>query len=178
MKGEKKPKKKTADISEDSVINKAEEEVSTDTETAESAEPASDKGAEEKYLRCLAEFDNYRKRAEKEKLTYHSDGVRFAITAFLPVLDNFERALAASEDRESQLYKGVEMISRQFRTVFETLGAKEIEAVGKQFDTNLHNAVMHVEDEDYGRNEVVEELQKGYTYKDRVIRHSMVKVAN
>jgi len=135
----------------------------------------------DKYMRLMAEFDNFRKRTAKEKLTVYDDGVKNTVTRFLDVADCFERAICSVTDtdaREDSFFKGVGMIFKQFKEVLEGLGVSEIAAIGGAFDPNLHEAVMHTEDENYSENEVVEEFQKGYTYKDKVIRYSKVKVAN
>ena len=132
----------------------------------------------DRLQRTLAEFDNYRKRTDKEKSAMYDMGLSNTVLAILPVLDNFERALIAPCE-DSCYVKGMEMIYKQMIDLLDSIGVKQIEAVGQNFDTNLHNAVMHVEDDNYGENEIVEELQKGYIYKDeKVIRYSMVKVAN
>ena len=130
----------------------------------------------EKYLRMLAEYDNYRKRTEKEKESRYTDAYTDALMSVLPVLDNLERAEGCT-DAEG-LSKGLELTLKSFRETLEKLGVKEIEAMGKTFDPNLHNAVFHVEDESFGENEIVEVLMKGYAKGDKVIRYSMVKVAN
>ena len=154
-------------------------EADTDTVHNTEQEPADPLSVmTEKYLRTLAEFDNYRKRTDKEKSSMYSEGAKLVISTLLPVLDNFERALKSQNDTTNQFYSGVEMIYKQMKTTFETLGLIEIETTGNPFDSNLHEAVMHVEDEAYGANEIIEELQKGYMYKDKVVRHSLVKVAN
>ena len=130
------------------------------------------------YLRMLAEYDNYRKRTQKEKDGMFADGIAKVVTAVLPVLDNFERALAA-DSGDAEFKNGVEMIYKQLVTALSDLGVKELEAVGQPFDPAKHNAIMHIDDEQYGENEVVEVFQKGYAYKDNVIlRHAVVKVAN
>ncbi len=136
--------------------------------------------ANDKYARLFAEFDNFRKRTEKEKSAMYDMGARSVIEKILDVQDNFERAMAAvtDEEKESPLGKGMDLIYKQLSQMLDGLGVKPIEAVGQTFDPNLHNAVMHVDDENAGENVVVEEFQKGYTYKDTVIRFSMVKVAN
>ena len=131
----------------------------------------------DKYLRLSAEFDNYRKRTEKEKSSMYIIGARDIVEKMLPIVDNFERGLAQAPE-DDPFAEGMKMIYKQMMTAFDEMGVKPIEAVGKEFDPNLHNAVMHVEDESVGENIVVEEFQKGYTYKDFVVRHSMVKVAN
>lgn len=130
--------------------------------------------------RQMAEFDNYRKRTEKEKASMYEIGAREVIEKILPIVDNFERGLAAvpEEEKETPFVDGMNKIYRQLLSVFEGMGVKAIESVGQEFNPDYHNAVMHVEDEEAGENTVVEEFQKGYTYKDTVIRHSMVKVAN
>jgi molecular chaperone GrpE len=130
--------------------------------------------------RTAAEFDNYKKRTAREKEALYQDATCDVVAAFLPVVDNLERAIqAANNDAgNNSLKEGIELVYRQFGDVLKKLNVEVIEAVGKEFDPNLHNAVSHVEDENYGENEVVEEFQKGYILKDKVIRHSMVKVAN
>lgn len=131
----------------------------------------------DKYLRICAEYDNFRKRTQKEKENLYGDIRANVISSFLPVYDNLVRALAA-ETQDEAYRKGVEMIMNQFNSTLEKLGASEIKAVGEKFDPALHNAVMHVEDETKGENEIVEEFQKGFKIGDKVIRFSMVKVAN
>ena len=130
----------------------------------------------EKYLRMLAEYDNFRKRSAKERESIYADAYTDALTSVLPVLDNLERAEGCS-DAEG-LSKGLELTLKSFKETLEKMGVKEIEAMGKTFDPNLHNAVFHVDDDNYGENEIVEVLMKGYTKGDKVIRYSMVKVAN
>jgi len=133
----------------------------------------------DKYQRCLAEFDNYRKRTIKEMASRYDDGARAACEKLLPVADNFERALSACDDKEDSFYKGIEMIARQFDNVLDELGVKSIDIEpGGEFDTNLHYAVAHARDENFGENQVAEILQKGYMHKERVIRPAMVKVVN
>ncbi|MDO4273106.1 MAG: nucleotide exchange factor GrpE [Eubacteriales bacterium] len=131
----------------------------------------------DRLRRSMAEFDNFRKRTEKEKASMYIIGAREIVEKILPVVDNFERGLTQAPEDDA-FAEGMKMIYKQLMTTLDELGVKPIEAVGKEFDPNFHNAVMHVEDEDAGDNMVVEELQKGYTYKDFVVRHSMVKVAN
>lgn len=131
----------------------------------------------DRLKRTMAEFDNYRKRTEKEKSSMYVIGAREIIEKILPVVDNFERGLAQAPEGDA-FADGMQMIYKQLMTTLEGLGVEAIEAVGKEFDPDFHNAVMHVEDEEAGDNIVVEELQKGYTYKGFVVRHSMVKVAN
>lgn len=136
------------------------------------------KEAQDKWLRQLAEFENFRKRTNQEKQGMYNNGVRDTIEKFLPVVDNFERAVAATEDKESSTYKGIEMILKQMLEVMTSMGVEEIPAEGEPFDPNVHAAVMHVEDEGCDENVVVEVFQKGYKHGDKVIRPSMVKVAN
>ncbi len=134
----------------------------------------------DRLQRNMAEFDNFRKRTEKEKSAMFEIGARDIIERILPVADNFERGLAAipEEQKDSPFADGMEKIYKQLMKALEEAGVKPIEAVGKPFDPNFHNAVMHVEDESLGENVVAQELQKGYTYRDTVVRHSMVQVAN
>ena len=134
----------------------------------------------DRVKRQMAEFENFRKRTEKEKSSMYEMGARDIIERILPVIDNFERGLAVipEDKKEDPIAEGMEKIYKQIQKVFEEAGVKPIEAAGKEFDPNFHNAVMHVEDESLGENIVAEELQKGYMYRDSVVRHSMVKVAN
>lgn len=131
----------------------------------------------DRLKRSMAEFDNFRKRTEKEKSSMYIVGAKEIIENMLPVVDNFERGLAQAPEGDA-FAEGMQMIYKQLMTTLEGLGVEAIEAVGKEFNPDFHNAVMHVEDEKAGDNMVVEELQKGYTYKGFVVRHSMVKVAN
>ena len=126
----------------------------------------------------MAEFDNYRKRTEKEKASMYIIGAKDIVEKILPIVDNFERGLATAEGSEDPFVQGMEKIYKQLLTTLDEMGVKPIEAVGTEFNPDFHNAVMHVEDEEAGENIVVEEFQKGYMYKDFVVRHSMVKVAN
>ena len=134
----------------------------------------------DRLLRNMAEFENFRNRSEKEKAAKFDMGAKNVVEKVLPIVDNFERGLAAvpEEEKGNAFVKGMEAVYKQFTTVLEEIGVTPIEAVGKEFDPNLHNAVMHVEDENVGENIIVEVFQKGYTYRDGVVRHSMVKVAN
>jgi len=134
----------------------------------------------DRLIRNLAEFDNFRKRTDKEKSQMFEMGAKSIIEKILPAIDSFELGLAAlsEEDRASGVGQGMEKIYKQLMTILEGAGVKQIEALGKEFDPNLHNAVMHEENEEFGENTVSQELQKGYMYNDTVIRHSMVKVAN
>ncbi len=134
----------------------------------------------DRVQRQMAEFDNFRKRSEKEKSAMYEIGAKSVIEKILPTIDNFERGFAglSDEQKEDPFVQGMEKVYRQMLTTLEGIGVTSIEAVGKPFDPNFHNAVMHVEDEEAGENTVVEEFQKGYLYHDSVVRHSMVKVAN
>jgi molecular chaperone GrpE len=134
----------------------------------------------DRVKRQLAEFENFRNRTEKEKSQMYTIGAKDVIEKILPVVDNFERGIKSipEEEREAPVASGMEMIYKQLMTVLTDLGVTPIEAVGQEFDPNLHNAVMHVENEELGENIVAEEFQKGYQYKDAVLRHSMVSVAN
>ena len=131
----------------------------------------------DKFLRICAEYDNFRKRSQKEKDALYGDVKANTVTQFLPVYDNLERAL--KQNTEDEAYKkGVEMIMTQFCSTLEKLGVTEIECLGEKFDPTMHNAVMHVDDEEKGENEIVEVFQKGFKLGDKVIRFAMVKVAN
>ena len=145
-------------------------------------DPRDEKIAEltDRVTRQMAEFDNYRKRTEREKSAMYEIGAKAIVEKLLPVVDNFERGFStvAEEDKDDAFVKGMEMVYKQMMTMLESVDVKPIEAVGKEFNPDLHNAVMHVEDEEVGENIVVEEFQKGYTYHDIVVRYSMVKVAN
>lgn len=134
---------------------------------------------EDKVKRQLAEFENFRNRTEKEKTAMFETGAKSVIEKMLPVVDNFERGLATvpEENREDPFVDGMNRIYRQLLTELENIGVKPIEAVGQEFDPGLHNAVMQVPSEEYESGVVVQELQKGYTYRDSVVRHSMVAVA-
>ena len=131
----------------------------------------------DRLKRNMAEFDNFRKRTEKEKSSMYIIGAKDIIEKILPVVDNFERGLAQATEGDP-FAEGMEKIYKQLTTTLESLGVEPIEAVDKEFNPDLHNAVMHVEDEELGENIVAEEFQKGYTYRDSVVRYSMVKVAN
>lgn len=134
----------------------------------------------DRLKRQMAEFDNFRKRTEKEKSAMYEIGAKDVIEKILPIVDNFERGLAAvpEEDKKDPFIDGMDKIYKQILTTLEGIGVKPIEAVGAEFNPELHNAVMHIEDEELGENIIAEEFQKGYTYRDSVVRHSMVKVAN
>ena len=135
---------------------------------------------EDKRVRQLAEFENFRKRSEKEKSQMFEVGAKSVIEKILPVMDNFERGLQAvpEEEKDAPFVQGVEMVYKQMLTAFDEIGVKPIEAVGEVFDPNLHNAVMAVDDDSLESGTISEELQKGYMYKESVVRHSMVKVVN
>ena len=157
----------------------AQEEAAAGFFSQEKKDEKEDKIAEltDRLQRQMAEFENYRKRTEKEKSTMYDMGARDILEKLLPVVDNFERGLEGADEKDP-FAEGMAMIYRQLMTMLTEAGVEPIEAVGKEFDPNLHNAVMHIDDEQYGENIVAEELQKGYKYKDHVIRFSMVKVAN
>ncbi|MBE5949980.1 MAG: nucleotide exchange factor GrpE [Lachnospiraceae bacterium] len=182
----------------------AEETVAEENETAETAEAEETEASGEKkgffkkkekkdkkdekieelndrLMRQMAEFDNFRKRSEREKSQMFEIGAKDIVERILPVVDNMERGLAtvSPEELEANAFaQGMEKVYKQFMTVLEAAGVKPIEAVGNEFNPDFHNAVMHVEDESVGENIVVEEFQKGYMYRESVVRHSMVKVAN
>lgn len=134
----------------------------------------------DRLTRQMAEFDNFRKRTDKEKSQMYEIGAKDIIEKILPVVDNFERGLdaASEEEKENPFVQGMDKIYKQLMTTLEEIGVKPIEAVGQEFNPDFHNAVMHVDDESLGENTVTEEFQKGYMYRDSVVRHSMVKVAN
>ncbi|MDF2539951.1 MAG: hypothetical protein K0S76_2972 [Herbinix sp.] len=134
----------------------------------------------DRLIRTMAEFDNFRKRSEKEKAQMYDIGAKSVVEKLLPIIDNFERGLGALTDKEkeSAFAQGIELIHKQLLTSLDDIGVKPIDAVGKEFDPNLHNAVMHGEDDTLGANIVSDEFQKGYMYRDYVVRHSMVKVVN
>ena len=165
------------------VEKEAAETISEEESCEEKEKDARDIKIEElndRLIRNMAEFDNFRKRSEKEKQSMFDMGARSIAEKLLPVVDNFERGLkTVPEDKEAKLFfDGMDMIYKQLLKNLEEAGVKAIDCVGKEFNPDFHNAVMHVEDESLGENTVVEELQKGYMYKDSVLRYSMVKVAN
>mgnify|MGYP000952906171 CR=1 FL=1 len=181
---------KDPETTEETIEEEVKEEETEVEETIEEEvkeEEAEDKEEKEEeseidYLdrlqRTMAEFDNYRKRTEKEKSAMYDLGLTDTVLSILPVLDNFERALE-SACTDKAYADGMEMIYKQMLDLLDSIGVTQIEAKGQKFDTNLHDAVMHIEDDKYGENEVIEELQKGYIYKEeKVIRYSMVQVAN
>ena len=176
----KEPAKAEAEKTEEKAPKKEEKKSSKKAEGK--AEPKPDaaeelKGANDRYLRLLAEYDNYRKRSQKERDSLYADIKSDTVAKFLPVYDNLVRALSQSTEDEAYR-KGVEMIMNQFNSTLEKLGATRIECLGQKFDPTLHNAVMHVEDEEKGENEIVEVFQEGFLMGEKVIRFAMVKVAN
>lgn len=190
----------TEAVAEETVEEEADSEASEEEALEETAEEGSEKGAKglfkrkpkkdkkdeqieelkDKLTRQMAEFDNFRKRTEKEKSQMYEIGAKDIIEKILPVVDNFERGIAAvpEEEKSNPFAEGMEKIYKQLMTTLEEIGVKPIEAVDQEFDPDFHNAVMHVEDEEVGENIITEEFQKGYLYRDSVVRHSMVKVAN
>ncbi len=159
------------------------EEILEETQevSEENKEDEKVKELEDKYLRLLAEYDNYQKRTTREKEARYADAVIDTVASFLPVLDDLGRAssLEVTSDEAKKVKEGVDLVLKKLQDVFKNLGVEEIKALGEEFDPNVHNAVLHIEDETIAENTVVEELMKGYIYKgERVIRHSMVKVAN
>ncbi len=161
---------------DESIENVEIEDLKTKLEKAE----ASSKDYLDKLQRNMAEFDNFRKRTNIEKASMYENGTRDTVEKFLPILDNFERAISSmsDEDKENSMFKGIEMIFNQVIEFFENMGVEELAGVGETFDPNIHNAVLHIDDDSFGENVVAEVMQKGYKYKDKVIRPSMVKVAN
>lgn len=179
-----KGRKKVSTENENKVTNEAEEvaceeveeTAAPETENAENALQKSYDELYDKHLRTLAEYENYKRRTQKEKDEIYLNAQVDTVLSLLPVLDNLERA--AATDEESPMAEGVRMVLKQLIETLGKLGVSEIEAVGKPFDPNLHNAVMHIDDESLEENIVVEQFAKGYLLKDKVVRHSMVKVAN
>lgn len=184
---------KAEDIQKEEGLASGEEEVPEAEEKKDSKAVAKEKKKKRKdkkdekieelndrLLRNMAEFENFRNRSEKEKTLMFEIGAKSVVEKILPVVDNFERGLGAvtEEEKENAFVKGMEAVYKQFSTVLEEIGVVPIEAVGKEFDPNLHNAVMHDEDDSMEANIISEEFQKGYMYKDSVVRHSMVKVVN
>ena len=151
------------------------EEVQTPDPAAEAAAKLAEQ--EDKFLRLAAEYDNFRKRTAKERETLWTEVKANTAAAFLPVYDNLERAIK-QETADEAYKKGVEMTMNQLKEVFASLGIEEIPALGQSFDPNLHNAVMHIDDENFGENEIAEVFQAGFRCGEKVIRFSMVKVAN
>ena len=172
-----KTEEKTAGKKEDKKASKKDGKPDEEKKEAQSSPAEELKGANDRYLRLLAEYDNYRKRSQKEKDNLYADIKSDTVAKFLPVYDNLVRALAQSTEDEAYR-RGVEMIMTQFNTTLEKLGATKIECLGQKFDPSLHNAVMHVEDEEKSENEIVEVFQDGFMMGEKVIRFAMVKVAN
>ena len=174
----KEEEKKAPETAEEPAGEKSEEKKSEEKKPEE-AKPKTDELAAEKdkYLRLCAEYDNFRKRSQKEKDAIYADVRANTLTSFLPVYDNLVRAL--NQPTEDEAYKkGVEMIMAQFKATMEKLGVTEMDCLGQKFDPAFHNAVMHVDDEERGENEIVEVFQQGFMVGDKVIRFAMVKVAN
>ena len=172
-----KKKVEEQEIKEQETVESAEVTEEAPLEEAENEFEKKYNDVNEKYLCTLAEYDNYRKRTIKEKESIYPEAKAVVVEKFLPVLDNFQRAIESAENKDA-FYEGVVMLKKQMDEVLTALGVEEIKAVGEEFNPEFHNAVMHVEDEETGENIIVEEFQKGYKIGDRVIRHSMVKVAN
>ena len=134
----------------------------------------------DRLVRLMAEYDNYRKRTDREKSSMYEMGVKSIVEKMLPIIDNFERGFdcVKEEQKEDPFVQGMDKVYNQMMAAFAEAGVVAIDAVGKEFDPNIHNAVMHIDDDSYGESEIVEEFQKGYMYKDSLVRCSMVKVAN
>lgn len=175
--------KDTADTkkADKKAAKKEKDEQKADPESAKEEQKGEDTAAfaalNDKYLRICAEYDNFRRRSQKEKESLYGDVKADTLLKFLPVYDNLARALSAATEDEAYK-KGVEMIMTQFNTTMEKLGVTKIESLGEKFDPVFHNAVMHVDDEEKGENEIVEVFQEGFKLGDKVIRFAMVKVAN
>lgn len=176
----------TVEATEESAEDKAEAE---NDEAASNEEQPAEKDKKDilieelndKYMRTFAEFDNFRKRSEKEKAAMFEVGAKSIIEKILPIVDSFERGLGTlteDEIKANPFADGMDKVYKQMVKALEEVGVTPIEAVGKEFDPNLHNAVMHGDDEQYGENIISEEFQKGYMYRDTVVRYSMVKVVN
>lgn len=181
---------KDSDIANDSAADETKEGDASSSEAGnesnESESPKKDKKdlmieeLNDKYMRTFAEFDNFRKRTEKEKAAMFEVGAKSIVEKILPVVDNFERGFStiSEEEKDTPFIQGMAKVYKQLMTSLEELGVKPIEAVGCEFNPDFHNAVMHVEDDNYEENIVTEEFQRGYMYRESVVRHSMVKVAN
>ncbi|MBE7020360.1 MAG: nucleotide exchange factor GrpE [Ruminococcaceae bacterium] len=170
-------KKKAENKENEEIKEEVSEETQAEETQTEEPEVQEADDFKDKYLRILAEFDNYKKRTQKEKGEIYDFTLCEFVSKILPVYDNLKLALT-HETKDEALKTGVELTLKQFDSVFEAMGVSEIEALGKTFDPGLHNAVMHIDDEAYGEKEIVEVFQSGYKMKDKVIRYSMVKVAN
>ncbi|MGF6364491.1 molecular chaperone GrpE [Aequitasia blattaphilus] len=171
------------ELKADPIIEEAKQEKENSKKKKSKKQDKKDEKIEEltdKLTRQMAEFENFRKRTDKEKSKMYEIGAKDIVEKILPVIDNFERGLEAvtEEEKSEPFVQGMEMIYKQLITSLEEVGVKPIDALGQEFNPDFHNAVMHVEDESLGENVVAEELQKGYMYKDTVVRFSMVKVAN
>lgn len=171
------------EILKDNIDNSTSEEVSNNELENELQDKLQKKEKEcEEYLdmlkRSMADFDNFRKRTVKEKEGLYDEGYSEAIKQILPVLDNFERATAYNDKENTSIIEGIQMILKMFKDTLNKMGVEEIPSIGEKFDPNYHNAISHMEDESYGENTIVEVMQKGYKYKDKILRYSMVKVAN
>ncbi len=174
---EKVEEKAAEEPKEEKKTDKKEKAKEEKAETKEEKKTEAPQGASDAYLRLLAEYDNYRKRSQKEKDSLYADIKADTVTKFLPVYDNLVRAL--NQGTEDEAYrKGVEMIMNQFCQTLEKLGVTKTESLGQKFDPKFHNAVMHVDDEEKGENEIVEVFQEGFMLGEKVIRFAMVKVAN
>lgn len=174
---------KDSEAAEDTAFNGGQDEGSDNKKQESPKKDSKDVLIEElqdKCIRQMAEFDNFRKRSEKEKSAMYEIGARDIIEKILPIVDNFERGLesVSEEEKATPFAEGIDKIYKQLTKALEDMGVKPIEALGKEFNPDFHNAVMHVDDEEAGESIIVEEFQKGYTYRDSVVRHSMVKVAN
>ena len=174
--------KKKADTNENEILENVSDEQTEETQANdvnyEELLNKKEEATNDTYLRMMAEYDNFKRRTQKEKEAIYTDSVKDTVAKLLPVVDNLVRAVDAFADKQSDECKGVAMVLKQTEEIFNSIGVTEIKAVGEQFNPELHNAVMHIEDEKVDDNTVVEEFQKGYMYKDKVIRYSMVKVAN
>lgn len=175
------------ETAEETVAEQAEEQTEeTATDASNEEKETKDKKDQkidelnDRLMRNMAEFENFRKRSEKEKNQMFEIGAKSIVEKILPIIDNFERGLGTvtEAEKESAFVQGIEQIYKQFITALEEAGVKPIEAVGQEFNPDYHNAVMHGEDENYGENIISDEFQKGYMYKESVVRHSMVKVMN
>ena len=183
---------KTEEVNEGATAEEVKEEESTLDEAVADKKKAGKKKAKkdkrdekieelnDRLMRNLAEFENFRNRSEKEKSAMFEVGAKSVIEKILPVIDNLERGFdgLSEEERETPFAKGIEAVYKQLMTAFDEMGVKPIDALGQEFDPDFHNAVMHDEDDSDETNKVVEEFQKGYMYKETVVRHSMVKVLN
>ena len=159
---------------------KAQGEIIDELKKKYAAAKEANEQAQDKYQRLMAEFENMRKRTEKESTRMYDVGAKEVLEKLLPIVDNFERAqlTVTEEQKDDPFVQGVDKIYRQMMGYLESVKVAPMDAEGKEFNPDLHNAVMHIDDDSYDENVVVEELQKGYMYKDEVLRHSMVKVAN